>query len=176
MEDLTVAARPRSDRDVEFDEYVSANQIRHLRTAYLLSGDRHLAEDLVQSAYAKLYLAWHRVHTRESLDAYVRRIIVNENTSWHRRAWRRRETVVDEIPERPSPADPHREFDLRDGLWPLVQQLPPRQRAAVVLRYYEDLPEREIAEILKCSVGTVKSQTSRAIATLRAAYEEVSER
>lgn len=175
MEDLTVQA-VRRDRVAEFDEYVSASQTRHLRTAYLLSGDRHLAEDLVQNAFAKLYLAWHRVRSRESLDAYVRRIIVNENTSWHRRAWRRNETAVDEIPERPNPGDPNHEFDLRDGLWPLVQRLPARQRAAVVLRYYEDLTERETAEILKCSVGTVKSQTSRAIATLRAAYEEVSER
>lgn len=176
MEDLTVAAKPRSDRDAEFEEYVSANQTRHLRTAYLLSGDRHLAEDLVQDAYAKLYLAWNRVHSRESLDAYVRRILVNEHTSWHRRAWRRRETVVDDVPERPNSANPQQDFDLRDGLWPLVRQLPARQRAAVILRYYEDLTERETAEILKCSIGTVKSQTSRAIATLRAAYQEVSER
>lgn len=175
MDELTVRGS-RTDRDADFEAYVSASQTRHLRTAFLLTGDQHLAEDLLQTALAKLYLAWHRVASRESLDAYVRRIMVNENTSWHRRAWKRRETVVDVVPEHSNPADPYRMFDQRDRLWPLVQRLPARQRAAVVLRYYEDLSERDTAAILNCSVGTVKSQTSRAIATLRTAYEEVSER
>src|SRR5262245_39854198 len=88
-----------TDRDAAFTAYLQARQGRLLRTAYLLTGDQHQAEDLLQTALAKLYLAWDRVHDRESVDAYVRRILVNENNSLWRRPWRRREHPTEEVPE-----------------------------------------------------------------------------
>lgn len=170
---VTAAAPVQLSRDAEFEGYVVARQGVHLRTAYLLTGDRQLAEDLVQTAFAKLYLAWNRVQNTGSLDAYVRRIMINEHSSWWRRAWRRSETVVDGIPEPRAPLDDHTsDLHRRDAMWAMVQKLPPRQRAAVVLRFYEDLSERQTAEILQCSVGTVKSQTSRAVAALRTAWQD----
>jgi RNA polymerase sigma-70 factor (sigma-E family) len=153
------------DRDVDFAAYMTARQPSLLRTAYLLTGDRHTAEDLVQTAFAKLYLSWDKVQRRELVDAYVRRILVNEHTSLWRRAWKRRETSTDEPPEQQS-LDRH---DHGEGaaLWEFVQTLPRRQRAVIVLRYYEDLSEAEIADALGISVGTVKSQASRALAAMR---------
>lgn len=154
------------DKDAEFAAYMAARQPSLLRTAYLLTGDQHTAEDLVQTALAKLYLSWDRVQRRELVDGYVRRILVNENNSLWRRSWKRREVTTDYLPETPAP---HQEPD--DGssqaLWEFVQTLPKKQRAAVVLRYYEDLSEAETAAVLGVSVGTVKSQTSRALATMR---------
>ena len=152
-------------RDVEFSAYMNARQASLLRTAYLLTGDRHTAEDLVQTAFAKLYLAWDKVQQQGSIDGYVRRILVNENNSLWRRAWKRREFATDEMPDRPH----HDEYDGGAGreLWELVQTLPRKARAVVVLRYYEELSEAETAEVLGISVGTVKSQASRALATLR---------
>lgn len=160
----------RASRDAEFSEYMAARQASLLRTAYLISGDRHTAEDLVQTALAKLYLAWDRVEDRGSLDGYVRRVIVNEHNSLWRRPFKRREHATDEVPERAAPTE--------DGghdadLWAFVQGLPRKQRAAVVLRYYEQLSEAETAEVLGVSVGTVKSQTSRALAALRARSGEI---
>ena len=154
-----------SARDADFASYMHARQPSLLRTAYLLTGDRHTAEDLVQTAFAKLYLSWDRVQSRDSVDGYVRRILVNENNSLWRRAWKRREHATDEVPEG-SHLD---RYDSGAGreLWDLVQTLPRRARAVVVLRYYEEMSEAETAEVLGISVGTVKSQTSRALAALR---------
>ncbi|MEQ4207032.1 SigE family RNA polymerase sigma factor [Actinopolymorpha sp. B9G3] len=154
-----------ADRTAEFSAYVAARHHALVRTAFLLTGDHHTAEDLAQTALARTYLAWERIRDKGSLDAYVRRVMVNEHTTWWRRAWRRRERSTDNVPEREvwSPPD----MGERAEVWTLVCSLPPRQRAAVVLRYYEDLSEAETAQALGCSVGTVKSQTSRAIATLR---------
>lgn len=153
-------------RDVDFSAWMAARQGSLLRTAYLLTGDRHNAEDLVQTALAKTYLAWDRVHDREHIDAYARRILINEHHSNWRRPWRRREHVTDTLPERPLHDT---EYDgQRDVLWAYVQSLPPRQRAVIVLRYYEQLSEAEIADVLGISTGTVKSQASRALAHLRA--------
>jgi RNA polymerase sigma-70 factor (sigma-E family) len=153
-------------RDADFSAYLAARQASLLRTAYLLTGDRHQAEDLVQTAFAKLYLAWDRVRERDSVDAYVRRILVNENNSVWRRAWKRREVATEHLPEAPS-RDTYDE-GRSAALWDLVQTLPRRARAVVVLRYYEELTEAEVADVLGITVGTVKSQTSRALATLRA--------
>jgi RNA polymerase sigma-70 factor (sigma-E family) len=152
-------------RDVEFAEYMHARQASLMRTAYLLTGDRHAAEDLVQTSLAKLYLAWDKVHDRGSMDGYVRRIMVNENNSLWRRPWKKREVAAETMPERPV-VDEYDE-GMRGALWDLVQTLPRKARAVVVLRYYEELSEAETAEMLGISVGTVKSQTSRALATLR---------
>jgi RNA polymerase sigma-70 factor (sigma-E family) len=158
----------RRSRDVEFSEYMAARQPSLLRTAYLLTGDRHTAEDLVQTALAKLYLSWDRVQSHESVDGYVRRILVNEHNSLWRRPWKRRERVTAELPAAvtaPGANGPGTGHD--PDLWALVQTLPGKQRAAVVLRYYEELSEAETAAVLGVSVGTVKSQTSRALAALR---------
>ena len=155
-----------SQRDADFTAYLQARQGRLLRTAYLLTGDQHQAEDLLQTSLAKLYLAWDRVRERESVDAYVRRIMVNENNSLWRRGWKKREFSTDDLPEGAPVRDEYDE-GLGAAVWAVVQTLPRKARAVVVLRYYEQLTEAETAEILGISVGTVKSQTSRALAALR---------
>jgi RNA polymerase sigma-70 factor (sigma-E family) len=136
-----------------------------LRTAYLLTGNRADAEDLVQAALAKTYLAWDRIEDRGALDGYVRRAMVNTHISW----WRRRrleEYPTDEIPDQPV-ADQTGSSDLADTLRRAVDRLPQRMRAAVVLRYFEDMTEAEVAAALGVSLGTVKSTVSRAVAKLR---------
>ena len=153
-------------RDAEFTAYLAARQPALLRTAYLLTGDRHQAEDVLQTALAKLYLTWDGVRDRGAIDGYVRRIIVNENNSVWRRGWKRREHATEVVPEGAPHVDAYDE-GTGDALWQLVQTLPRRARAVVVLRYYEQLTEAETAEVLGITVGTVKSQASRALATLR---------
>ncbi len=151
----------------QFRAYVAARSPALLRTAYLLTGSRADAEDLLQTALAKTYLAWGRVREREALDGYVRRVMVNTRTS----SWRRRrvdEQPVDVLPETAVPErDVAADLDLHDAVWSALARLPRRQRAAVVLRYYEDLSEAETAAVLGVSTGTVKSTTSRALARLR---------
>jgi RNA polymerase sigma-70 factor (sigma-E family) len=149
-----------------FRGYVAARSPALLRTAYLLTGNRADAEDLLQTALAKTYLAWDRIREREALDGYVRRTMVNTQTSW----WRRRKVTeypTEEVPEQRDPRDATADLALHDALWTALGQLPARQRATVVLRYYEDLSEAETAAVLGVSVGTVKSTTSRALAKLR---------
>ncbi len=150
----------------DFDEWMAARQNGLQRTAYLLcGGDPHAAGDLTQATLAKLYLAWPRIKDRDRVDAYARRIMVNEHRSLWRRAFRRHEVSSERLPE----TDVRdREYDgEREALWQLVQTLPRRQREVIVLRYYEELTEAETAETLGISVGTVKSQASRALAALR---------
>jgi RNA polymerase sigma-70 factor (sigma-E family) len=163
--DMDAAARTGAHRrDADFEAWMTARQPALLRTAYLLTRDQHAAEDLVQTTLAKLYLAWDRIRDREHVDAYARRALVNEHRSAWRRPFRRREVVTDRPPERGVAA----EYDDRhDAIWSLVATLPGRQRAVLVLRYYEELSEAETADALSISVGTVKSQASRALATLR---------
>ena len=159
------------DKDAEFSAYMAARQPSLLRTAYLLTGDPHTAEDLVQTTMAKLYLSWDKVQRRERVDGYARRILVNEHNSLWRRAWRRREVPMDVVPDhQPSPAPPDQAGN--DALWKFVQGLPPKQRAVIVLRYYEELSEAETADVLGVSVGTVKSQASRALASMRARVDD----
>jgi RNA polymerase sigma-70 factor (sigma-E family) len=155
------------DRDAEddFRAFVHGAYRRLLRTGYLLTGDPHRAEDLAQETLAKVALAWHRISRADAVDAYVRRVMVNTCTSlWRRRRWRERPTG--EPPDRPGP-DPYAGSDERDRLRRALTALPARQRAAVVLRHYEDLTEGQAATALGCSVGTVKSLTSRGLARLR---------
>ena len=150
----------------DFRSYVAARSPALLRTAYMLTGNRADAEDLLQTALAKTYLAWERIRDREAVDGYVRRVMVNTQTSW----WRRRkvdEYATDELPERPTGRDATADLDLHDALWTALSTLPKRQRAMVVLRFYEDLSEAETAQVMGVSVGTVKSTTSRALAKLR---------
>src|SRR4051812_16497074 len=149
-----------------FRAYVVARSPALLRTAYLLTGSRADAEDLLQTALAKTYLAWDRIREREALDGYVRRVMVNTQTS----RWRRKrvdEYPTDSIPERGTDRDAVNDLALHDALWSALSELPKRQRAMVVLRYYEDLSEAETADVLGVSVGTVKSTTSRALLKLR---------
>jgi RNA polymerase sigma-70 factor (sigma-E family) len=156
--------RPGFD-DPGFRDYVTARSRALLRTAYLLTGNRADAEDLVQSALAKTYLAWDRIEDRGALDGYVRRAMVNTHISW----WRRRrleEYPTDEIPDQ-AVADHSVTSDLQDTLRRAVDRLPQRMRAAVVLRYFEDMTEAEVADVLGVSLGTVKSTVSRAVAKLR---------
>ncbi|HEY8455931.1 MAG TPA: SigE family RNA polymerase sigma factor [Actinopolymorphaceae bacterium] len=158
----------------QFSAYVTAHQPALLRWAYILTGDHHTAEDLVQSALVRTYVAWDRIRDKRSLDAYVRRVIVNLHATWLRQPWRLRERTTDVVPEPRSPSQATR-IEEHNDLWRLVSGLPPRQRATVVLRYYEDLTEVETARVLGCAVGTVKRQASRALATLRARLSSLSE-
>jgi RNA polymerase sigma-70 factor (sigma-E family) len=161
------AQRPtrREFDDPGFREYVTARSRSLLRSAYLLTGNRADAEDLVQAALAKTYLAWDRIEDRGAIDGYVRRAMVNTHISW----WRRRrleEYPTDELPDR-AVVDHTGNSDLADTLRRAVDRLPQRMRAAVVLRYFEDMTEAEVAEVLGVSLGTVKSTVSRAVAKLR---------
>ena len=150
----------------DFEEWLLAREGSLHRTARLLTHDTHAAQDLVQTTLAKLYLAWDRISDRDNVDAYARRILVNEHRSTWRRASTRREFSTDTPPDR---GETSREYDgVRDAVWAFVGTLPPRQRAVIVLRYYEELTEPEVAELLGISVGTVKSQAHRALAALRA--------
>lgn len=157
--------RATADRDADFAAWMSARQPVLLRTAYLICGDQHTAEDLTQTTLAKMYLAWDRIRDREHIDAYARRVLVNEHRSGWRRPFRRREVLAERLPEQGT--DDTRYDGLGDALWAFVSTLPPRQRAVVVLRFYEELTEAETADLLGISVGTVKSSTSRALAALR---------
>jgi RNA polymerase sigma-70 factor (sigma-E family) len=149
--------------DATFDEFVAARSRALLRTAYLLTHDHALAEDLLQTALTKAWFAWRRIDGNP--EPYVRRILVNTYASWWRRKWNG-EHPTDELPEGPA-ADPERPSSEPTDLWTAMARLPRRQRAVVVLRYFEDLTEAQTAEALGCSVGTVKSQTSKAFAKLR---------
>ncbi|MFG2064090.1 SigE family RNA polymerase sigma factor [Micromonospora sp. NPDC048871] len=152
------------DRDTAFAEYFAARSNAMRSTAYLLCGDWHRAEDLVQTAFTRLYLAWHRVSRHEVLDAYLRQIIVRAFLDERRRGWWRREQVDGAHPERPAPTEaPENRLVLLQAL----AAVPPRQRAVLVLRYWEDLPVDEVATLLRCSPGTVKSQAARGLDTLR---------
>ena len=151
--------------DPEFRDYVTTRGRALLRTAYLLTGNLADAEDLLQAALAKTYLAWDRIEDRGALDGYVRRAMVNTHISW----WRRRrvqEFPTDELPDR-AVADHAGDSDLQEALRRAIDRLPLRMRTAVVLRYYEDMTEAEVAERLGVSLGTVKSTVSRAVAKLR---------
>lgn len=151
--------------DHEFREYVTTRGRALLRAAYVLTGNLADAEDLLQAALAKTYLAWDRIEDRGALDGYVRRAMVNTHISW----WRRRrvqEFPTDELPDR-AVADHAGDSDLQEALRRAIDRLPQRMRTAVVLRYYEDLTEAEVAERLGVSLGTVKSTVSRAVAKLR---------
>jgi RNA polymerase sigma-70 factor (sigma-E family) len=158
----------RLDRDVReaFDEYVRARGPRLVRTAYLFTGDRHVAEDVVQNALASMIVSWRRLRDVSNLDAYVYRSVVNAGRRWRRRRWTG-EIPFEVLPEEEAEDAPAR-FEGRTDMIAALRGLPPRQRAVLVLRYYADLSEAETAEILGCSVGTVKSQSSRGLATLRA--------
>jgi RNA polymerase sigma-70 factor (sigma-E family) len=151
--------------DPAFRDYVTARSRSLLRTAFLLTGNVADAEDLVQSALAKTYLAWDKIEDRAAIDGYVRKAMVNTHISW----WRRRrldEFPTDEIPDQ-AVADHSVNSDMRETVRRAIDRLPQRMRAAVMLRFYDDMTEAEVAEVLGVSLGTVKSTVSRAVAKLR---------
>ena len=150
-----------------FEDYAAAAWPSLYRYAYLLAGNHSDAEDVAQQTLIKAHRAWSRVTASDSPNAYVRRMLTNTYLSAKRPKGRRLELLTDAPPEpAPSPATGHEE---RVALWPHVKELPPRQRAVIVLRYYEDLTEAEIADVLGCSRGNVKSTAHRALKALRAA-------
>lgn len=151
--------------DASYDEFVRAHWAALFRTSYLLTGSRHEAEDLLQTALLRAFEHWAKVQSADAPLAYVKRMLVNELTSWRRTATRRasRRQLLGPPEEAPTS-----DLDGQIDLWRLVRELPPRQRAVVVLRYYEDLTETEIAGTLGISRGTVKSQASDALRRLAA--------
>jgi RNA polymerase sigma-70 factor (sigma-E family) len=146
----------------QFAAFVSSRGPALQRTAYLLTGDWGLAEDLLQTALAKSYLAWNRIR-HEDPEGYVRKVLANTHATWWRRKWRG-ETPTAELPE--GAHDDHGAED-RLALGAALARLPRRQRAVIVLRFHEDLTEAAVAHALGISVGTVKSQTAKALAKLR---------
>jgi RNA polymerase sigma-70 factor (sigma-E family) len=150
-----------------FEAYVAMRGTALTRFAFLLLGDHHLAQDLTQEALAKLHRHWSRVSDFDDLDAYVRKMMLNQLLSWRRRkSWTER-TIE-------APEDHAGDHDLasdrveRDAMWTLLGELPPQQRAVIVLRYYEDLDDDRIADLLGCSAPTVRSHASKATTRLRA--------
>jgi RNA polymerase sigma-70 factor (sigma-E family) len=161
--------RVRDEDRESFDAFVRARLPELLRFGRVLTGSSEAAADLVQDALERTLMAWGRLESRDEPEGYVRRIMVNRNIS----IWRkhRREHLTADVYDR---GREDRRFD--HDLWLALSTLPPRQRAVVVLRYYEDLSEADIARVLGCSVGTVKSQASKALAKLRGTVEREIER
>jgi RNA polymerase sigma-70 factor (sigma-E family) len=154
------------DRDVDFTAYVAQRRLLLFRTACLLCGDPHQAEDIVQDALARLYAAWPRVCRADNIDGYVRRAIVNSHLNQVRRPWRR-ERVTVTVGD--SPGAVHLPTEDLQVMWAAIRRLPLGQRKVVVLRHYLGLSVEETAADLGISVGTVKSQTSDALSALRRA-------
>jgi RNA polymerase sigma-70 factor (sigma-E family) len=153
------------DAERDFESFVQANAHRLLHAATLLTGDRGRGEDLVQNTLARTYLNWHRIRHEDPLT-YVRRGLVNGHRDW----WRRKpshEQPAAHLPELGSSVDPAAEYARRDAVLRALSGLTKRERAVVVLRYYEDLTEAEIAQVLDIAAGTVKSTASRALGKLR---------
>lgn len=149
----------------QFDDFVRGRGAALQRTAYLLTGDWALAEDLVQTALVRSWPAWGRIRHADP-EGYVRKVLVNTHASWWRRRWRG-EVPTQALPDRAG-ADGHGGLHERPALQAALLRLPPRQRAVVVLRFAEDLSETATAELLGISTGTVKSTSSKALARLRA--------
>ncbi len=162
QEAVQVAVEERSPAAPRFEEYVAARGAALWRSAWLLTGDRHRAEDLVQTALMKCWRRWDRIG-EGGVEAYVRRTMVTTYTDWWRRRWNG-ELPTAELPETP---DTDRDPGVRQDVVNALARLPRGQRAVVVLRYFDDLSEAQTAAALGISVGTVKSQTSRALRTLR---------
>jgi RNA polymerase sigma-70 factor (sigma-E family) len=152
----------------QFDEFMASRWPGLVRLAFGLTGDRWLAEDLAQTALAKAYAAWWRVRRADDPDAYVRRILINaSNSRFRRRRVTERPGVPRDLPD-PAVEDPAAEIGERSLLLSALAELPPRQRAIVVLRYAEDMTDAQVGALLGCSAGTVRSQAFRALAKLRA--------
>lgn len=149
-----------------FRDFVYTRSRSLLRTAWLLTGDWYTAQDLVQAALAKTWPRWNSLTRGDEPEVYVRRVMVNTYATWWRRRWRA-EISSGELPDEPGDQDVYAAADLRDAIQSALATLPRQQRAVVVLRYFDDLTEAQVAQVLNCKVGTVKSQASRALAKLR---------
>jgi RNA polymerase sigma-70 factor (sigma-E family) len=156
-----------STEPAQFAAYFTARRDAVRRTAYLLCGDWHFADDLTQMAFVRLAAAWRRVRDREALDAYVHTILIRTFLAENRRWFRRRERSTAEITDTAAGADPGETVGRRLAVAAALRRLPDGQRAAVVARFYADLDVAATAEALGCSPGTVKSQTARAVRALR---------
>ena len=154
----------RADREA-FEALVDARSTSLLRTAYLLTGDWGTAEDLLQTALTKTWFRWQGIRDKQAAESYVRQTMSRTYATWWRRRWRG-ETPTDVLPDHAG-RDPYQDADQRHLLGRVLAALPARQRTIVVLRFYEDLTEAQVAETLGCSVGTVKSTVSRALARMR---------
>jgi RNA polymerase sigma-70 factor (sigma-E family) len=155
-----------NDADREgFEQLIATRSQALLRSAYLMTGDAHLAEDLLQTALAKMIPRWSRLRDPGAAEAYLRRVMTTTYLKWWRRRWRN-EVPSETLPDAPL-GDVYADVDVRDALRRALATLTARQRAIVVLRFYEDLSEERVAELLGCSPGTVKSTSSRALAKLR---------
>jgi len=159
-----------SDRDAAFEAYFMARSDAMRGTAYLLCGDWHRAEDLVQLTFTKIYLAWRRIQRHEAMDSYTRQTLVRTFLSDRRRGWFRHESVGSPTTDRAAPS--YGLADERVVLLEALAKVPPRQRAVLVLRYWEDTSVEQTAALLECSTGNVKSQAARGLATLRGLLEE----
>lgn len=151
----------------DFAKFVDQRQRALLRSAWLLTGDWALAEDLVQTALARTWLRWARVRRRDDPEIYVRRVLVSTWVNWSRRKWRG-ERPREELPDGPAPGDLATEAVARVAVRGALGALTDRQRAVLVLRVFDDLTEAQTAQILGCAIGTVKSTMSQALARLRA--------
>ncbi len=152
-----------------FDAFVQARSPALLRTAFLLTGDAHLAQDLLQTALAKVWRSWRRIERSGSAEAYARRVLVTTASSWWRRRWHG-ERPTGDLPEPPSSGAGSGELDAVDArlvLLAALRRLPARQRVAVVLRYYEDLSDEAVAELMGTTASSVRSQAVRGLAKLR---------
>lgn len=149
-----------------FAAFVETRERALQRTAWLLTGDRALAEDLVQTALAKTWPRWERIRRRDDPEVYVRRVMVNTWSTWGRRRWHR-EQAVEFVPDSAAPGDVAAEVAVRVAVRSALAMLTDRQRAVVVLRVFDDLSEVQVAQVLGCAVGTVKSTMSAALAKLR---------
>ena len=149
-----------------FAQFVEARERALQRTAYLLTGDWALAEDLVQTALARAWPRWERITRRDDPEIYVRKVLVNTWTTWNRRRWRGEKPSA-EVPDAVAAGDVAEEVTVRVGLRGALGSLTPRQRAVLVLRIYDDLPEAQVAHLMNCAVGTVKATMSQALAKLR---------
>jgi RNA polymerase sigma-70 factor (sigma-E family) len=167
MREAHVLAMVRTGVDERsFAAVFNAHHRQAVRLAYLLVSDPHQAEDVVSEAFAKVYVRWQRGDVRD-VGAYVRRAVANEANSRLRRRYLERRVAGERSGDDRGVRRVDDDAADRDAVWQAIQRLPVKQRAAVVLRYYEDLPEAEVAEVLGISVGTVKSNTSRGLARLQ---------
>ncbi|MFS3130675.1 SigE family RNA polymerase sigma factor [Nocardioides sp. Bht2] len=156
---------PRRD-DAAFADFATARFAALHRSAYLIVADEQLAQDLVQEALAKTYVALPRLREVGNLEAYARRVVATTAITWFRRKGWNNETATEHLPDLVGPA-PTEEVAQREWLWQALRELPIRQRTAIVLRYYEDLTEAQTAHAMGCATGTVKSQVSAGLRTLR---------
>lgn len=154
-----------TSRDAEFADYVATRMASLRRLAILLCHDWHRADDLVQASITRLYVHWAKARAADNIDAYVRAILVREFLTERGSSWVRRVSLISQVPDGPAASGPDSESSL--DMRAAIASLPPRQRAVLVLRFYCDLPVDQAARVLGCAPGTVKSQTAKALSTLR---------